>query len=102
MKLAAWSELALLFLSAATSIAYPPKQTQQIVARDTQMGYRCGARPFLTARAKAARLACGVLLRTRIKRIYVSGIETAVRLVLLVQLRISGAILAIVSVSAVS
>ena len=40
MKLAPWSELASLFLSAATSIAYSAKQTQQNEPRDTQIGYR--------------------------------------------------------------
>ncbi len=39
-ELATQSELASLFLSAATSIAYPAEQTQQNQTRDTQMGYR--------------------------------------------------------------
>jgi hypothetical protein len=38
-ELATRSELASLFLSAATSIAYPAEQTQQNQTRDTQMGY---------------------------------------------------------------
>lgn len=40
MKLTIWSELASLFLSAATSIDYPVEQTQQNERMNTQIGYR--------------------------------------------------------------